>query len=65
MKFYEAGELRHELFGEEALEHCKKCPYCYENNDDNNTHDCIIGTENWNIEEELYFDDGQVECWKS
>ena len=62
MKFYtEHGNKMIELFGEEALEHCKKCSYCTERND--GKHICPIG-ENMILEEEIQTDNGQLECWK-
>ena len=61
MKFYVSGELDEEVFDEYALEHCKKCPFCYLENDE--SHSCTMSYDNFNIEEEIMFDDGTLECW--
>ena len=61
MKYYVSGELEIELFDEYAVERCKKCPYCYHNND--GSHSCITSNEGWVIEEEFTYDDGSLECW--
>ena len=61
MKFYVSGELDEELFGEDALERCIKCPNCYSEND--GSHTCMLSNDTFNIEEEIMFDDGSLECW--
>ena len=61
MKFYVSGELDEEVFDEYALERCKKCSYCYLEND--GSHSCTLSNEHFNIEEETLFDDGSLECW--
>ena len=61
MKFYVSGDLDEELFDEYALERCKECPYCYLEND--GSHTCKMSYDTFNIEEEILFDDGSLECW--
>jgi hypothetical protein len=62
MKFYEHGELVATLAGDDAVERCLGCSYCYHNGD--GSHTCIMGVEDWNLEEELENeDDNQLECW--
>ena len=64
MKFYENGELVATLTNDEAIEHCLRCPYCYDNTD--GSHTCVLGLESWVLEEELANeDDNQLECWLS
>ena len=64
MKFYENGELVATLNNDEAIEHCLRCPFCYQNSE--GTHTCVLGLEPWNLEEELANeDDNQLECWMS
>ena len=64
MKFYENGELVATLNNDEAIEHCLRCPFCYQNSE--GTHTCVLGLEPWNLEEELANeDDNQLEWWMS
>ena len=64
MKFYENGELVATLNNDDAIEHCIRCPYCYQNA--GGSHTCVCGVESWNLEEELANeDDNQLECWLS
>ena len=62
MKFYENSELVATLNNDEALDRCLKCSYCYHNVD--GSHSCMLGVEDFNLEEELENeDDNQIECW--
>ena len=61
MKFYVSGELNEEIFGEDVLEHCKKCPNCYLEND--GSHSCVLSNEYFNIEDEITYGDETLECW--
>ena len=64
MKFYESGELVATLNNDDAIEHCLKCPYCYDNID--GSHMCTMGVGDFNLEDELENeDDNQLECWMS
>jgi len=61
MKFYVASELEEEFFDGDALERCMKCPNCYLEED--GSHTCMLSINTFNIEEEIMFDDGSLECW--
>ena len=62
MKFYENSELVATLNNDEAIEHCLRCPYCYDNTD--GSHMCTMGVGDINLEDELEKEEGnQLECW--
>ena len=64
MRFYENGELVATLNNDEAIEHCLRCPYCYDNTD--GSHTCTMGVGDINLEYELENEEGnQLECWMS
>ncbi|MDD4414626.1 MAG: hypothetical protein PHR14_08820 [Oscillospiraceae bacterium] len=60
MKFYRNhGELITELFGENAQEYCKKCPYGYTDSDDNVS--CMGGPVTVKIDDDTA--DSDCECY--
>ena len=63
MRFYVNSELVATLNNDDALDHCKNCPYCYTVDEEH--HICMmLGVEELNLEEELENeDDNQLECW--
>ncbi len=64
MKFYENRKLVATLDSDEAIEHCLRCPYCYQNTGGSNT--CVLCLVSWDLEKELANeDDNQLECWLS
>ncbi len=58
MKFYRNAELKYELFGDEAIEFCRKCPHVWLEND---VVTCAAGNEDVVIDEDTA--DSDNECW--